>query len=213
MPSDAEWASWQLEIIRYTEKLHTYHHQSSSNDHEAEILSLREEFRHVDAQLRESRSQRAVLESVISERLKSELEALSEAEKIREGLLTATARVQELERELVAEKQRRVDIESKSKETSRQLADVESFMVSETGSYVLRLEAELAATKLALAELEQDKDELEQEVARSEVALRNKTKTPLASHNVLTTTHAAVGRKAASPFDGKENGRVLALTY
>jgi hypothetical protein len=46
-----------------------------------------------------------------------------------------------------------------------ELAEVESFMGSADGSGVLKLEAELASCRLALAEVEEEKDELEAELA------------------------------------------------
>ncbi len=146
--ADLWWAGWQFEIILYTERLQASSKDSVGSDWESDISLLRAEIHNSEIELRESRSQRAVLESVISERLESERHAVSLVSGMRDALQRATVRVNELSRELSAERILRKDAAIYSKELGRKLADVETFMGSEDGSYVLRLETELAAAKV-----------------------------------------------------------------
>ena len=55
--------------------------------------------------------------------------------------------------------------ERRLKQLEVQLAEVESFMSGSSGEHMMRLESELAEARLALAECESEKDDLEQELA------------------------------------------------
>ena len=64
--------------------------------HALEVSKLKAELVSIETKLRESQSQRAILESVISERLASERAAITQAEGMRAALRTVTGRVSDL---------------------------------------------------------------------------------------------------------------------
>jgi len=100
---DQFWAGWQLEIVRFNERHAVAAVASSAEDddalrtaHEIELDALRYELVVIETRLRESKSQRAILESVISERLESERAAVTNADKMQHALCHQHGRVAEL---------------------------------------------------------------------------------------------------------------------
>lgn len=97
------WAAWQLEIIRFTERTAARGSPLAEDggglqeaSHALEVSKLKAELVSIETKLRESQSQRAILESVISERLASERAAITQAEGMRAALRTVTGRVSDL---------------------------------------------------------------------------------------------------------------------
>ena len=119
---DLWWAGWQLEIVRFNQKQAgvgpVWRADDNDQDdvsiaHEAVVDDLRAQLAAIETQLRESQSQRAILESVISDRLASERKAVTNAETMKAALRTVTGRVTELNEErererLFAQRQREV---------------------------------------------------------------------------------------------------------
>jgi chromosome segregation ATPase len=180
------WASWQLEIIRFNQKLSEANKIEEFEDNhyvnfeeaavmtmsEADIEKLKQNLQELNTRLRESVSQRAILESIISERLESERAATTTAKELKSALLRISAKCTELtkekenqEKEVKREREVASRREARLRFLEEKLLEVETFLLSDQGKHVIQLEAELAEAKLAVAELESEKDELEQQIS------------------------------------------------
>lgn len=182
---EAWWNGWSLAIIQFTDNhqrelnqnkemttTSTLDEAALTEAHLAEVSRLQELIMNLEVRVRESQSQRAILESVISERLDSERAAVSAAGSLKKSLRRASTKCNELEAERERDRQSSAALARESAKREQllqrletELAEVESFMGSADGSGVLKLEAELASCRLALAEVEEEKDELEAELA------------------------------------------------
>jgi chromosome segregation ATPase len=238
---DLWWNGWQLAIVHFTQKHSTI---CSDSDialkmledcldvaHKAEVDSLRQQLSDLETRLRESQSQRAIFESVISERLVSERAAVSIAQSLRDSLHQASKRCAELTAELNKDRHTAESAqatvaaqEEHIKKLEAQLTEVENFMSSKDGSIVLRLETELASCRLALAAIEEEKDELEAELADcqasynennqcderanvrmlTELECKDHSDAPFRSFQLRDPRSATQNRQAAT-IDGKEN--------
>lgn len=197
--NDLRWASWQLEILRFTQRLNDNSHLGSNVDLEREALmtvneseyrQLKIDFDILNTKLRESQSQRAILESVISERLSSERVAISNANELKQALLRVTSKCSELteENHEIRKQDESIKLASGKREArlvylEEKLLEVEAFMDTEHGVHLYKLESELAEAKLVIAELESEKDELEQQLAFYEDNLEE-------SHELLDSLEA-----------------------
>jgi len=182
---DAWWNGWKLAMINFTERhqrelickspvksLEAQNEEAMFEAHTAEVAQLHALIEDAEVRLRESQSQRAILESVISERLESERNAVCAADSLRQSLRRASSKCNELEagrendrKESAAQAAVATEREQLLRRLQVELAEVESFMGSSDGSGALKLEAELASCRLALARVEEEKDELEAELA------------------------------------------------
>lgn len=166
-PNDGDffWSAWQLEIVRYTERQSNAMKTEISIDeatievaHQMELASLKLKIDEVDARLKETQQQKATLESVVAERFVAERTAVLRVHDLEEQNAELN-RLRESDLSLMESERTRL------KELEIQFAEVESFMGGDGGEIVMRLESELAEAKLALAEAESEKDQLEHELA------------------------------------------------
>lgn len=201
---DMWWASWQLEIVRYNEKMTTRNSlavddQETIDAHaraaalEVEMTWLRSQINDLSKRLDASLTQRASLEAITTERLESERRATTQADSMRAALLTVTERVSELSLEKDRDRAEAAELasvvtqrEEQLRKMEVQLAEVESFLSTSAGAHTARLEDELADARLCLASAESDKDDLEQELAECQAAMREAEE----YQRILAATHA-----------------------
>lgn len=181
------WASWQLEIIKFNEKMCEANKYEDEKEEQLFGLDIEEEatltineinikdmkYNIKDLQMRfkESVSQRSILESIISERLESEKNAISKSESLQKSLLELNIQYNDLIKE---NSNKNIEYENQNNENKskdlklkvleEKLLEVETFLTSNQGFHVMNLESELAKSKLLIAELESEKDELEQQL-------------------------------------------------
>jgi chromosome segregation ATPase len=160
---------------------------------EVEMTWLRSQINDLSKRLDASLTQRASLEAVITERLESERRATTQVDSMRAALLTVTERVSELSLERDRDRAEAAELasiatqrEEKLRIMEVQLTEVESFLSSSAGAHTARLEDELADARLCLASAESDKDDLEQELAECQAAMREAEE----YQRILAATHA-----------------------
>lgn len=147
------------------------------------LVATQKELAETKACLREAQALRVSLESVVSERLAAQLaadkrakESTGQIEELQQRCAQwkrkADAAAKQLqvaaassEEELQREHERAVAESRRAKALEAKLADVESFLDSDYGKTLTRMENDLAEARLQLAEAESEKDELELELS------------------------------------------------
>lgn len=211
---DSFWDSWQLSVVHHCDAHHQrladehgLHDEEAVNTittklaHAAEIEVLEEQAAKSAIRCKEATAQRAILESVISERLVTERAAITEASKLRSKLSETCSELYGLrsEQDQKQEAMRHVQSlaeswERRAKDLEVQVAEVESFLGGDGGTKVLQLEADLAEARLALAEAESEKDDLQMEIEllKVQAGAHEQTDVMIDNHSVIDGDHSAV---------------------